>query len=520
MRPTDHLWRLIRFMEKAEARHFRLFSQFQAGQKKYEYLYDAVKKVKRGEKYDEALIKKRLDQQGKVPAGSFAVTKKYLFDLLVKSLRLLQEDKTVEKSIRKQYEEASLLMTRGIIDKSLEYIREGKKKAEQYECFTILIDFLSLEIKHLLLNLKNTNAPYNRMAALYQEKEVAMQKLAQESEAHKLRDLAYLLYRTGNTQLGEPQIQRLLRLKNQEFLQNPGKFTSFRSELYFHHCWGFIHTVENINPTLIFYHYRKTIEVWDNYPLFKKEYTQLYKSNLFGYLGTCHSYKDYSDYEEVLNKASSLKSQNILDTIDDFHNIYHYRLLLLMNTGRYKEALALAKELEVKIEDFTRRKYPLTKHRLLTLYYNISILLFVIEQYDEALKWAMRIRKEFSRSNVRTDIQYFVYILRLLIQFEKGQADQLDYKEPYVKKLLKKNDMLSQFDEVILNTIRKLNKSRTEKEEQGLYKELLKNIEISEREFKKIRGREEVKLWARSKLSNIPMTELLREEAEKAMAKI
>ena len=119
----------------------------------------------------------------------------------------------------------------------------------------------------------------------------------------------------------------------------------------------------------------------------------------------------------------------------------------------------------------------------------------------------------------RLDIQYFTRILQLLIFFEKGENDQLDYKEPYVKKLLKNDDMLSAFDETVLSHLRKLNKSVNTGEEREIYQGLLSDIGSSEEKFKKVRGREEVKIWAKSKLENRKMAEILWEENQAAMAK-
>ena len=519
MRSSDNLWRLVHLLDKAEARYFRLFAQLQSGKKKYEYLYDEVSKVKRLEKYDESLVRERLDSQHKIPAGSFAVTKKYLFDTLLKSLRLLHEDKSIENRIRRLYDDASLLFNRGITDKSLEYTREAKKLAEKYERFAILTDLINLELQHEFLSLKPAHSPFAQFEALYRQKEIALEKLAQEIEAHKLRDQAYVLYRTRNTQQGKAHEQHIQELKNKAFLQQPGKFRSFRSELYYHHAWALIYTVENTNLDLVFYHSQKTLEVWDKYPLFQEEYPRLYKVNLFAYLGTCHLYQRYTGFEATLKAARNLKSRTVLERASDFLDISNYQLLFLLNTNRHEEALKLARKLEEKIADYNRRKYPIRKEKLITLYYNISILLFVTEKYDEALNWIHKNRKVVRKTMTRLDIQYFTRILQLLIFFEKGENDQLDYKEPYVKKLLKNDDMLSAFDETVLSHLRKLNKSVNTGEEREIYQGLLSDIGSSEEKFKKVRGREEVKIWAKSRLGDRKMAEILWEENQAAMAK-
>ncbi|MCB0585448.1 MAG: hypothetical protein KDD06_09005 [Phaeodactylibacter sp.] len=518
MKPSDYLWRLIHYMEKAESRYFRLFAGMQNGKKNYEYLYEEVSKVKKLEKYDEALIRERLDKAGKVPARSFAVTKKYLFENLMRSLRLLHEDRDMESRVRKLYDEATLLFSRGLTEKSLEYTLEAKRLAEKYELFSILIDLLGLEIQHAFFSIKPSKSPFARFEALYREKKAAQEKLAQETEANRLRDQAFILYRTRNTQQGKDKERRIKELQNQPFLREPGKFLSFRSELYYHHAWAFIYLVENINKERALYHSGKTLEVWDKYPIFKEEYPRLYKVNLFGYLGNCHSFKDYSNYQITLEKARRLKSRTLTEKASDFQDTAHYELLFLINTNCYNEALKLAGELEEKIKDYFRRKYPLRKDKLVTFYYNTSLLLFVTGHYEDALRYIGEIRK-VGKTDIRLDIQYFTRILKLLILFEQGKYDQLDYKEPYVKKILKNNDMYSEFDATVLGHLRKLIKGDIESEERKTYQALLKDIGFSEEKFKKVRGREEIKIWARSKIERRPMAEVLTEMNEAAMAK-
>lgn len=520
MKASDHLWRLVHFMDKAESRFFRLFARLQNGKKKYEHLYEAVSKAKNPDKYDEALIREQLDREGKLPARSFAVTKIYLFDNLLKALRILEEDKTVENRVWKLYHEASVLFSRGLMSKSLSYIREAKQLAEKHECFSVLADLLSLETYHNFFHLKTSGAPLAEFEALYREKKTVLEKMALDTEANWLRDQAYILYRTWNTQPGESREARIQELRNHPFFKEPGQFRTFRSELFYHHAWALIYYVENKNKSLALYHSNKTLEIWNKYPAFKKEYPRLYKVNLFANLGTRHSYNNYLGFEDILDEARNLESRTIFERTSDFQDTSHYHLLFLINTCRFEEAKQLVADLEEKIKDYFRRKYPLRKDKMITLYHNIAVLFFLAEEYDETLRWAQKLRKiAGKKSMTRLDIQYFAFILKLLVHFEKGESDKLDHIEPYVKKKLKTNEMLSEFDASVLSHIRKLNKSYIAEEDRKIYEGLLAEIEASEKKHTKIRGRAEIKLWVESKLQRKKIADLLREQFEAAMAR-
>ncbi|MCO6491264.1 MAG: hypothetical protein J5I98_22800 [Phaeodactylibacter sp.] len=516
MNPSDYLWRLVHLMDKSEARHFRLAARIHngkknGGKKKYEYLYDEIKSVELAEDYSEDAIRKKLDKEDKVPKGSFAVTKNYLTDNLLRALRYLNESGSVEGKIRVLLDEAQLLFGRGILYKSAKQLARAKKLARKYQCFPLLAEILRLEVKQQVSTMSRLEKPFQSISRLYEEQDAAVKSLAQETEYNRLMNQAFVLYHTRNTLLGEEGIRLLETLRQDPALKKPERFLSFRSELLYHHAWGLIHTVENINPKLIFFHYRKTLEVWDKHPIFKEEYTRSYKLYLFNFLSTCHSQKDYSSFEAILGKTQEMESRTIFDRSRDFFNTCQYKLLFLTNAGKAEAAQNLAREVEEKILLYGKLRYPLPKEKLLSLYYNISVMLFVTGHYQSALHWTDKIRKELRKTAARLDLKYFTRILQLLILFESGQDDQLDYKEPYVKRLLKGQDMYSGFDAMVLKYLRKLCKYRYTRDEKELFRALLQEIEDSEAQYRKIRGREEVKLWAQSHLEGKKMIDLIRE---------
>ncbi|MCB9296725.1 MAG: hypothetical protein H6559_26950 [Lewinellaceae bacterium] len=513
---NDYLWRLVHLMDKSEARHFRLSARIHngkkdGGKKKYEYLYDEIKSVELAKNYDEDTIREKLDKEKKVPKGSFAVTKSYLADNLLRALRHLNENGSAEGKMRVLLDEAQLLFDRGILYKSARQLAKAKKLARKYQCFPLLAEILRMEVKQQMSILSQLEKPFQSLSRLYEEQEVVVKSLAQETEYNRLMNQAFALYHTRNTLPGEEGIRLLETLRQDPALKTPERFLSFRSELLYHHAWGLIHTVENINPKLVFYHYQKTLEAWDKYPVFKEEYTRSYKLYLFNFLSTCHSQGDYSSFESILGKTQELESRTLAERSWDFFNTYQYKLLFLMNTGEVEAAQNLAREVDEKIRLYTKRRYPLQKNKLLSLYYNISVLLFVTENYKTALHWADKIRKELRTTSARLDLKYFARILQLLILYESGQDDQLDNKEPYVKRLLKGQDMYSGFDAMVLKYLRKLCKYRYTHDEKELFRGLLQEIEDSEAQYRKIRGREEVKLWAQSHLEGKKMIDLIQE---------
>ena len=110
-------------------------------------------------------------------------------------------------------------------------------------------------------------------------------------------------------------------------------------------------------------------------------------------------------------------------------------------------------------------------------------------------------------------------MLNLIILFEKGEDDKLDSRGPYLMRLLKGDELLLEFDEIVIRYIRKLSQSRIPYKDREIFEAFLKDIETLEAKLKMACGQREVKLWVQSKLSGRPMATLLREKSKAAMAK-
>jgi hypothetical protein len=102
---TDILFQLIKSLEKAEKRHFKLYIKRSSGNEdlKIVRLFDAVDKLK---EYDEkALLKKLKD----VTKPQLANLKTHLYKQIMASLRLLKSADSLDLQLNEQYDYAHIL---------------------------------------------------------------------------------------------------------------------------------------------------------------------------------------------------------------------------------------------------------------------------------------------------------------------------------------------------------------------------------------------------------------------------
>ena len=119
---TDILFQLIKSLEKAEKRHFKLYIKRSSGNEdlKIVRLFDALDKLK---EYDEKPLLKKLKD---VTKPQLANLKTHLYKQILASLRLLKSADSLDLQLNEQYDYAHILYKKGLFIQSLRIIDRAK----------------------------------------------------------------------------------------------------------------------------------------------------------------------------------------------------------------------------------------------------------------------------------------------------------------------------------------------------------------------------------------------------------
>ena len=140
-RSTDILFQLIKSLEKAEKRHFKLYIKRSSSREdlKVIQLFDAIDK---GKDYDEKIILKKLPG---IEKPQFANLKTHLYKELLASLRLLKSSDSIDLQLHEQLDYARILYNKGLYLQSLKILEKVKGLAKSYHQESFLIQVISLE---------------------------------------------------------------------------------------------------------------------------------------------------------------------------------------------------------------------------------------------------------------------------------------------------------------------------------------------------------------------------------------
>ena len=162
-RSTDILFQLIKSLEKAEKRHFKLYIKRSSGKEdlKIVRLFDAVDKLK---EYDEKVLLKKLPA---VTKPQLANLKTHLYKQILASLRLLKSTDSLDLQLNEQFDYAHILYKKGLFIQSLRIIERAKEIAKSNQKFNVLPQFLALEKR--IENLHITRSMQDRAEVLSAE---------------------------------------------------------------------------------------------------------------------------------------------------------------------------------------------------------------------------------------------------------------------------------------------------------------------------------------------------------------
>ncbi len=141
---------------------------------------------------------------------------------------------------------------------------------------------------------------------------------------------------------------------------------------------------------------------------------------------------------------------------------------LYIKTGRFDKITGIIKELENGLKKASDTIYLSYK---MSVWYNIAYLYFGMGEYKKALPWLSKIIN-LEETSIRKDIQSFARLMNLIIHYELGDMDILNYIVKSIDRFLHKGQSLFTFETMMLEFIRKLAKRTNKKEVNELFFEL------------------------------------------------
>jgi len=410
-RSADILFQLIKSLEKAEKRHFKLYIKRSSSREdlKIIKLFDAIDK---GKDYDEKLILKKLPG---IEKPQLANLKAHLYKEVLASLRLLKSSDSIDLQLHEQLDHVRILYNKGLYLQSLKILERAKDLAKHYHQESFLIQVISLEKKIETLHItRSGEGAADKLT--FEANEVNSQR----NEITALSNLALQLYQwyVKHGHARNVKDEKGVRQFFKQNLQiNTQQLKGFYQQLYLYqsYCWyAFIR-----QDFLMYYRYsRKWVDLFKNEPMMITVETGHYIKGMHNLLTANFDLRNFRQFDKYLARFERFTFSKPAMQHDNFRmQAFVYLTSARINQhlmkGSFNEGVKLVPAIEAGLEEFNMY---IDRHRVLVIQYKTALLYFGNAEYENSIDHLQKIIN--GPVDMRIDLQCYARLLHLMAHFE------------------------------------------------------------------------------------------------------
>ncbi|MCW3093487.1 MAG: hypothetical protein JWP81_4556 [Ferruginibacter sp.] len=450
MMPTrfsDTLFQLIKTLEKAEKRNFKLYIKRSSGNEdlKIIELFDALDKLN---EYDETVLLKRLSSIRKPQLSN---TKVHLYKQLLASLRILKSTDSIDMQLNEQLDHARILYNKGLFLQSLKILEKLKETAKHHNKFNFLTQVISWEKKIETLHI--TRTMQDRGEQLSAEALEVNSRVNMVSQLSNLALRLYSFYIKNGHARNEKDETGVINFLNNHLPPNAHQQTGFYERLYLYqsYCWyAFIR-----QDFLMYYRYaQKWVDIFHEQPLMIRVETGYYIKGLHNLLNAHFDLRNYQKFENDLQafirfSKSPIANQHDNHRIQSFIYINSARINQHFMLGTFSEGLKEVPMIEEKLKEYALYLDP---HRQLVFNYKIASLYFGNGNFDICIDYLQKIIN--GNDAMRNDLQCYARLMHLMAHYELGNFEIIDSLIRSVYRFMAKMENLTIVEEEMFKFLR------------------------------------------------------------------
>jgi hypothetical protein len=503
---SDNIFELIKSLSPSEKGYIKKLSSFhvRGGQNQYIKLFDAID---RQTVYDEKELIKKF--KGESFTNNFSVAKNYLYNYILKGLEAYH--KNVRAEIRSYLNQVEILENKNLSSHCEKLLEKARKLSMKYELFELLEEVIEWEIQ--IYSRRTPNEKNHKLiVSCYDE---LFDILLKKDITLRYKKVSSLVYSKMHN---KGQIRSLEETKEYRDIieQSPGgtehTLRNFKAKLY---C-----LLANSNYYLNINEFERSYQFTTRILKLWEDNSHMIETNLFNFFGclinkgVCElKFKKYTELNKTLEKIDEY-----FDRFQPENNylrlsLFNFKFYVSLFTGQTEKGLEIAGEIEKYL--YSPRVQEEDKKGSQLFHFGMTCMYIGIGDYKSANKYVNIVLNGFE-SDLRSDLFCFAHILSIIIHFELGNKELLEYRVKSTYRLLLKRNKLYKVESLILHFIKDILAGiNTEEEQRVAFRDLRdKMLEAT------VSNRfEEIALdyfdfisWLESKIENKPFREIRRKK--------
>jgi hypothetical protein len=511
---TDTLFQLVRSLEKAEKRHFKLYIKRSSGNEdlKIVELFDALDKL---EEYDETLLLKKLKSIKKPQLSNVKV---HLYKQLLASLRLLKSTDSIDLQLNEQFDYAHILYKKGLFAQSLKILDKAKETAKANHKVNFLLQAIALEKRIETLHISRAmQTRAEQLSAEINEVNHQIDILA------RLSNLAMLLYswfiKNGHAR-NEKDEEGVKAYLKEHLPKDAWEQDGFYEKLYLYQSYTWYAFIRQ--DFLMYYRYaQKWVDIFDEKPLMIRVETGHYIKGLHTLLNAHFDLRNYQKFDDTLKKFEKFAETDRVRLHDNFRTqafVYIYSAKINQHSmlGTFKEGLKLVPHL---LEQLKENELFIDEHRIMVFNYKIASMYFGSGDFATCIDYLQKIINE--NTEVRSDLQSYSRLMHLMAHYELGNFELMEYLTKSVYRFMSKKENLTVVEEEMFKFLRKsfhISRAKLQQELEN-FLDKIKGLEKNRFETRAFAYLDIIS-WVESKVYRKSMGEILQEKYKESRKRI
>lgn len=513
MKPSTELFDLIRSMSRSEKRFFKLNSSIQKGEKNYLRLFDAIDEQS---EYDEAAIKERFKDETFIE--HLPSEKNHLYKHILRSLRLYHSDDSADARAQQELKNVEVLYRKRLFKEAWKFLNRARKLVQQYEKFNHLLDVISWE-KALLQEGPQAKKLSARVDDLVMEEKATIEKVRNLADFRILYSKMHFAFKSGGFVRSEEEQEVVREIKEDPLLQSDEKALSSRASTLARYIRGYCYSAE-LDQEKAFKEFTRTRDILDEETALREDLPHRYIDTIRHLINYQIWKKDFGKAEELtgeLRKLSIKKGfQSVNLQVRIFEILSNAELLLIDKRGEHHHVHETMERIEKGLEAYSEKMN--TEQRML-LSFNIAYAYFGAGEQSRTISWLSTIMND-KDDEIRRDIRSYARLFNLIVHYEQGNKELLEYLIRSTYRYLSKSQRDLQTETVVLEYLKKLSKTKSPEQVTSTFKEMQEQVEalFQDHQERVLLEYFDLTAWLKSKTEGCDFSTAVREQTSEPVS--
>ncbi len=450
----DQLFRLIKSLNKAEKRNFRLYAGRTGGSQpsKFVQLFDALDKL---DDYNEEVFLRRLDGVEKQHLPNL---KRHLYREILASLRLIHIQKEIDIEIREQIDFARILYGKGLFMDSLRILERIKQVAERHHQDILHLEILEFQKLIEARHITRSRQIGNKMDLLLNDSTQRSAVTLSTSELFNVNIKIhgyYIEHGHARTPAERHRIREYWNaiqpiapdaLTHDTFFE---KVNRFQAKMWYHYIL--------LELPLAWENASEWVNLFWLYPQMTVKDPDLYMRGLYYLLIFSFLLERRADHKKYLSRLRHF----VLDHQEEFNQNSRQIAFVYLNLARLNahllqsnigDAHRVSREI---LEQLPLYENGIDEHRRMLFFYKLAYIHFARDEHEQALDYINDIIN-LKGNFLRDDIHINTRLLSLFCHYELGHYSLLDSLLTSAQRLLHRSTETGDVHQLGLSLIRQL----------------------------------------------------------------